>query len=372
MPQTGVVGISVDRAAINMTTGQQLRQELPGMSFWVELEGLSHIEQAAAVTEALGQRAGVDVIVIPTDPGTQVWVPLGLRNEIVDVLGGALEAAGHSGRVSAVSAPSSITVPYVAGPALFMAHAIDPPILQGTFNAFGAPKPRWDVPGDAEERLLGAATAWLTESPVVFGGSVDCTPVGAHSGVDVLRTMIVERRRFQAIALTHPPVNCFVDRRDPVTHVVAFDTFGMTVWTDLRERPMIERVRAHEARLRSFAADLEIGFIDLARPVGHEVLDLTSGIMGVNLHLWDSWVGDAHAIQLLSGAHLERARDLTAWDVEEVAWDRWLLRARDLDPWFAAEVPAEVRDQARHDFGDMILTQEVAAQHPPPPPPPSA
>ena len=91
-------------------------------------------------------------------------------------------------------------------------------------------------------------------------------------------------------------------------------------------------------------------------------------------HLWASRVFDVHGVQLLTSQHLQHARDLSAWRVEQVAPDRWLVSARDLHPWYdvtdyvdwhgvQAGSP-EFLVSARHDFGDMILTDEIAADHP--------
>lgn len=64
------------------------------------------------------------------------------------------------------------------------------------------------------------------------------------------------------------------------------------------------------------------------------------------------------ACEVLTGAHLAKATDLNAWEVEEVAPDRHLVQARDLRPWFSGPLPQpDALDQARRDFGDMILTQ---------------
>ena len=80
--------------------------------------------------------------------------------------------------------------------------------------------------------------------------------------------------------------------------------------------------------------------------------------LGLNRHLWGRYTPDAHGVQVLTGAHLAKASDLSAWDVEEVAPDRHLVQARDLTPWFSGSLPQpDALDQARRDFGDMILTK---------------
>lgn len=78
-----------------------------------------------------------------------------------------------------------------------------------------------------------------------------------------------------------------------------------------------------------------------------------------NTHLIDRLVLDAHAIQLLTTRHLERAHNLDAWTITEVAPDRHLVTAPDLTPWLTGPTPdPDVLAQARADFGDMIATPE--------------
>lgn len=87
--------------------------------------------------------------------------------------------------------------------------------------------------------------------------------------------------------------------------------------------------------------------------------------MRINGHPRAEYTPDAYGIQILTDAHLARARSLAEWDVQEMAPARHLVQARDLAPWFADDIPApEVLAAARHDFGDMILTPEAIAARP--------
>jgi hypothetical protein len=86
-----------------------------------------------------------------------------------------------------------------------------------------------------------------------------------------------------------------------------------------------------------------------------------------NRHLYTEYVPDAHGIQLLTSAHLARAADLSEWVVEPIAADRFLVQAKDLEPWYAAIEPdVEVLSKARADFGGMLLTPEIIADNPAP------
>jgi len=86
-----------------------------------------------------------------------------------------------------------------------------------------------------------------------------------------------------------------------------------------------------------------------------------------NRHLWDEFVIDAAGVNLLTSKHLKHARDLSDWDVDEVAPDRFLVKAKDLTAWFGQVVPSdEVITRARADFGDMILTWDTIVARPGP------
>ena len=86
-----------------------------------------------------------------------------------------------------------------------------------------------------------------------------------------------------------------------------------------------------------------------------------------NRHLLSRYTPDAHGIQILSDQHLTRARDLSSWNIRELGHGRYLVEAEDRTSWYCKPLPdQEVVDQARHDFGDMILTKEISAANPPP------
>jgi hypothetical protein len=86
-----------------------------------------------------------------------------------------------------------------------------------------------------------------------------------------------------------------------------------------------------------------------------------------NRHLLDWFVPDAHGIQVLRDEHLARAHDLANWNITDLGSGRHLVETTDFEPWYATDVPdPDVVEQARHDFGAMILTAEDIATNPPP------
>lgn len=75
---------------------------------------------------------------------------------------------------------------------------------------------------------------------------------------------------------------------------------------------------------------------------------------------------DASGIQIVTDQHLDKANDLSTWTITDLGDGHHLLEAEDLEPWYAHAIidgrryVPEVLDQARHDFGDMILTAAYA------------
>lgn|GEM_PF-2445645 len=95
--------------------------------------------------------------------------------------------------------------------------------------------------------------------------------------------------------------------------------------------------------------------------------DVNENQVVANRHLWDRFVPDVHGIQLLTEAHLARAGNLDAWDVQRLTPGRYLVQAKDLGPWFAAkEIDPDMLTAARQDFHDVLLTYEVIEAHPRP------
>lgn len=81
---------------------------------------------------------------------------------------------------------------------------------------------------------------------------------------------------------------------------------------------------------------------------------------------WDEFVLEPCGIQILTDQHLAAAADLSGWRTTRLDAGHVLVEARDLEPWFGTPLrpddalPADLLDQARHDFGAMILTPQRA------------
>jgi len=86
-----------------------------------------------------------------------------------------------------------------------------------------------------------------------------------------------------------------------------------------------------------------------------------------NRHLLIDYLPDAHGIQVVRDEHLTRAHDLSNWIVSDLGHGRHLIEATDLEPWYSGPLPnPDVVNQARRDFGSMILTKDVITATPPP------
>jgi hypothetical protein len=71
-------------------------------------------------------------------------------------------------------------------------------------------------------------------------------------------------------------------------------------------------------------------------------------------------VPDVAGIQLLTAKHMDRAHDLSDWNVTELPGGRFLVEAQNLRDWFGDELVARsVVEDARRDFGAMVLGSDA-------------
>lgn len=93
-------------------------------------------------------------------------------------------------------------------------------------------------------------------------------------------------------------------------------------------------------------------------PGSGQVPLLGMGHWQVSRHVWSEFTLDAHGINLLTAAHLDKADDLSQWRTRRTSSGRFLVEARDLAPWFDSwPVDQTLVERARADFGAMILTE---------------
>lgn len=188
----------------------------------------------------------------------------------------------------------------------------------------------------------------------------------------------------QAAGAPRSSTTCQVHRKGPVRHrYVAFEREGRLSLQD------VDRTRSASQQLSQLLKaacwepeTVDYGFVTYELGGHHDVWmggymhhDLPNGLREPDIRyhrpLLKSFVPDAFGVQVLSQDHLRRASDLSDWEVEEIADGRFLVSARDLDPWLQvppplpgdrfrlSAPPRSVLTQARADFGDMILTREA-------------
>ena len=376
--------IEVDDPRIRPRADWQSRGETPSIDLWVMLPGLDRLESAEAVRAALTADEASTLptpsswdtywIVYPTAGGTFVWVDDATQWEpLVATLVQNLTSAGH--HRGTVTLPNHIDREELyrdlPQPVALVAYRMDPPIEAGPWNQWGMPARRWGVPQATTEQIIDATAVWVPlpdgAGDIVEGAVI---PATSEDAADLLRIKFDRQRKplsFSSVAS---------GRR---ARSVTFDDFGQAAYLHLD--PSHTPVRLAEDLVPWLTRHPEALDVGAIRPMLSSFLvswrSLPQGSRWhFNRHLWSSRIHDVTGIQLLTGAHLAHAHDLSGWQVTQVAPDRWLVRAPDLEPWY--DVPdrdtwnrrafphPDVLAQARSDFGDMILTDEIAEAHPRP------
>ncbi len=84
---------------------------------------------------------------------------------------------------------------------------------------------------------------------------------------------------------------------------------------------------------------------------------------------WDEFSLDPCGIQILTNRHLSQAANLDNWAVTRLDPEHFLVESHDLGAWYSQplqwneDVHPDLMDQARQDFGEMILTPTIAQRH---------
>jgi len=236
----------------------------------------------------------------------------------------------------------------------------------------------WHVPLDATTQILEHAAAWTAtggDQAIVYLGPF---PLAVSPESDVLSMMhssLVSNGNTASIRFHS------IQKRGRMATLrpggaATMQEIGASV-------PWQQRVGAvHEALTTGPTQNLDLAFIRSApsyarawtqidirqkRDPRQKLPDLHERNVRYNRHLLSSYTPDAHGIQILTDQHLSRARDLSSWNIQEIGDSRYLVKAEDLTPWYSTPLPdQDVVDQARQDFGSMILTKEVIAANPPP------
>lgn len=252
-------------------------------------------------------------------------------------------------------------------PAALMGFRLSPPVEDRDRDPSGNPYGGWGVAMDATQRLLEHAGPWVSasaEEGEVFDGSRSIA-LAAGDVVGVMRRM---SRSLHPGFDTWFPDSSRGDGGQDVSlgywGQVAYVKAGTHLDNAAVALEMVEVLRHH-------AEHLDVGAVRPGQVGRTRNFGYAQSLWSENRHLWATRVQQPNAVQVLTSAHLELAHDLSSWTVEQVAEDRWLVATADLGPWFdhagdedAQNVPPDVMESAVRDFGDMLLTPEVAAAHP--------
>lgn len=356
--------VSVDDARILDRVSTRRQQGMNGIDLWVELEGIER--PAGAVLSALnGVADGSEKWEVqPTTGGAWVWLDdaADVTRRVSD-LAAALARHGHEGSITVPRVdPWLARTSDVPVPSGYLVHEVAPAAGAGPFNAHGVPEPRWGVREDTGAQLLERAVSWvLTSGTRAHVGDVLRVPVQEGDGTSLIRPLLDKRHSNFSLAST--------TEDGQISRSVSFSTFGQTWWADIDARAHpLAIVRDREQQLIEVASVLLFGAVHATFPDTDEREALTTSVWRRHPHLWSSFAPDAFGLQLLSGRHLERAHDLSDWDVRKVASDRWLVSTHDREAWFNPPAPADVRNRsfpdpalrakARQDFGSMILSRD--------------
>lgn len=370
------MGVTIDTKDVLASGVRSRGFDRPGLSVRVRLDGLDRHASANAVisiVEVLPDIGGWQVA--PTADGT--LLVLNDRRTAMSILTDLTErltAEGLDGKVFGCSDSFSIlndqsnrARPIPASAAL--AYTIDPPYQDGPFNKHGIVDYRWGVP---HEITVACARDWV-DWAVPLGGPATLYPALVDvSPEDALDLLVPEGEGAQVhCQLLGAPTG------STVTRIVTAGHFGAVMLTETGsgKAPITQALEMTTESLLPHAAYVDYATVRLARP--NATRWFAAGDIGDEWnfyirHLWSHYVADPNGIQILTDSHLEKAQDLTTnWDVTPAAPGRWLVRAKDLTPWFETVdleqvtwqqqfVHEDVLDQARRDFGDMVLSFDDA------------
>ncbi len=259
-------------------------------------------------------------------------------------------------------------------PAAYLAWAPDLKAVTADLNRGS----HWHVPPDATEMILEHTAAWIKaggDQAIVYMGVF---PIAVSPEADIAELMN------SALIHNYRTASTRYQSDQQRGRSAFLKPGGAAVMQEIGASvPWQQRLQAvQEALTTSPTEHLDLAFIRPAPKHAHswqqidirqkrdprqKLPDLHESDIRYNRHLLSRYTPDAHGIQILTDQHLALARDLSSWKIRDLSHGRYLVEAEDLTSWYSTPLPdQETLDQARHDFGEMILTKETIAANPPP------
>lgn len=375
------MAVKVALARIERRVKQENRGEVflrlkPGRGQWAAVGNPATMAAfEAAVVHANDQTEGwaEASFTAPTPGGPVVYLDPGDTEAEtrgwVEALAAHLEGAGITGALDVAPQDSTLgrfrADRRVCVPTALHAYSLSTPFPAGT------PKPwtlAWGVAPDVTQDLLRSAVEWCNADPAAefhLDQGLSTVRIGPENAAAVLEATMsdVEPGSGGLTGLRQHPLSV------RSTHLTHWGEMVFQVDDDTDDWRSRVAALTETLLLRPAGLDLAVARLNLHGTRGWGDLSpypplpaVGEGDVWLNRHLLDRYTPDAHGLQILTDRHLEKARDLSGWHVEEVAPSRFLVRAGDLEPWFAGPEPGpELLAAARHDFGAMILTPTAIA-----------
>ena len=368
------MSISFDRDLIARAAAKSAAQGT-WLGLLITSTSLERFALASRVRDAVGGLDRTD-LVYPLATGALVAVTTPAEwEQVVVAIGAGLGDEGEIRLTLPELRPPGEDLLDFTRPAVtaFRCYTVSPPPASGPFNEFGVLVARRGFAPNHERALLERGATWASlAGPRGQAGMGFSIPACLDDAADILELELA--RGPQQARLE------FFDERTRQLRAVNVGTFGQVGYTEVPGNPdsIVPAAESLAATFVAEADELDVAMIQMTDPYssGTHTALTDAGLWGKSPHLRSSRVFDASAIQLLTTAHLDLATDLSSWRVESAGTDRWLVQAKDLAPWFdfvnhwewaRGNVSVETPDvvvAARQDFGEMILTREIAAQHP--------
>jgi hypothetical protein len=371
--------LRVDRAEIERHVAAERRQGHEAVGLLVTMPGSDPDRLARQLRRVLREIPG-GVTTYPTSFGCYTYVrEASAWGAAVDELAASVSGEDVPDEVEVRVAPprraahswwSVLREGQRPRPAALMGFRLSPGLQDRDRDPTGRPYGGWGVAPDVTQRLVGHAGPWVSASGAegeLFDGRRSIV-LAADDAVGVMTRMAGSF--FPCFDTWFPESGRGDGGRD-----VGFGYWGQVAYVRAGTHLDNAAVALEMAEvLRHHAEDLDVGAVRPGQAGRTGNFGYVESLWLENRHLWATHVQRPNAIQVLTSAHLERSHDLSSWAVERVAGDRWLVATTDLGPWFddagdedAQNVPPDVMESAVRDFGDMLLTTEVAAAHPLPP-----